>query len=390
VRDDGVTTPRIAIVHDWLDTWRGGENVLAEMIALYPDADVFALVDFLPEVFRARLRGKRARTSFLQHVPLARRYFRLLLPLFPRAIESLDVSRYDIVISSSHAVAKGARTTPRQLHICYCYTPMRYAWDLREQYLAASGHGRGLRGAVVRRALDRLQTWDRATSARVNRFIAISGYIRDRIRRCYDRDSAVIHPPVDVEFFTPASAPPSEAMRPYYMTASRWVPYKRIDLIVEAFGALTDRRLVVVGDGPYAPRVRAAAGTNIEFVGEVSRERLRDLLRGARAFLFAAEEDFGILPVEAAACGTPVIALGRGGALETVRGVGTPRPTGVFFAEQSANAIVDAVRRFEDLAEAIRSEDCRANALRFAGERFRAELAQFVDGAWNEFVAIRR
>jgi glycosyltransferase involved in cell wall biosynthesis len=390
VRDDSVTTPRIAIVHDWLDTWRGGENVLAEMIAVYPEADLFALVDFLPEGSRARLRGKRARTSFLQHLPFARRFFRLLLPVFPRAIESLDVSRYDIVISSSHAVAKGARTTPRQLHICYCYTPMRYAWDLREQYLAASGNGRGLRGAVVRHALDRLQTWDRATSARVNRFIAISGYIRDRIRRCYDRDSTVIHPPVDVEFFAPASAPHSEKVRPYYMTASRWVPYKRIDLIVEAFGALADRRLIVVGDGPEAQRVRAAAGTNVDFVGEVSRERLRDLLRSTRAFLFAAEEDFGILPVEAAACGTPVIALGRGGALETVRGLGTPRPTGVFFAEQSANAIVDAVRRYESQAEAIHAEDCRANALRFASERFRAELAQFVDGAWSEFVAVRR
>jgi glycosyltransferase involved in cell wall biosynthesis len=385
-----VTAPRIAIVHDWLDTWRGGENVLAEMVAMYPDADVFALVDFLPDGFRPRLRGKRARTSFLQHVPLARRFFRLLLPLFPRAIESLDVSRYDVVISSSHAVAKGARTTPRQLHICYCYTPMRYAWDLREQYLAGSRDGRGLRGAVVRHVLDRLQSWDRATSVRVNRFIAISAYIRDRIHRSYGRDATVIHPPVDVEFFIPADTPPGDKIHSYYMTASRWVPYKRIDLIVEAFDALADRRLVVVGDGPDARRVRAAAGTNVEFVGEVSRERLRDLLRGARAFIFAAEEDFGILPVEAAACGTPVIALGRGGALETVRGIGTPGPTGVFFAEQSASAIVEAVHRFEGQTEAIDSADCRANALRFSGHRFRSELAQFVDDAWNEFVAVRR
>jgi glycosyltransferase involved in cell wall biosynthesis len=385
-----VTAPRIAIVHDWLDTWRGGENALAEMIAVYPDADVFALVDFLPDDFRARLRGKQARTSFLQHVPLAPRFFRWLLPLFPRAIESLDVSRYDIVISSSHAVAKGARTTPRQLHICYCYTPMRYAWDLREQYLTASRHGRGLRGAVVRQVLDRLQSWDRATSARVNRFIAISGYIRDRIRRCYGRDATVIHPPVDIEFFVPAETPPTDKTNSYYMAASRWVPYKRIDLIVEAFNALADRRLVVAGDGPDARRVRRAAGTNVEFVGEVSRERLRDLLRGARAFLFAADEDFGILPVEAAACGTPVIALGRGGVLETVRGIGTPGPTGVFFSEQSASAIADAVRRFEGRADAIDPADCRANALRFSGERFRSELAQFVDGAWNEFVAVRR
>jgi glycosyltransferase involved in cell wall biosynthesis len=360
------------------------------MIALYPDADVFALVDFLPDDLRSRLRGKRVRTSFLQHVPLARRFFRLLLPLFPRAIESLDVSPYDIVISSSHAVAKGARTAPRQLHICYCYTPMRYAWDLREQYLAASRHGRGLRGAVVREVLDHLQSWDRAASARVNRFIAISGYIRDRIRKCYDRDATIIHPPVDVEFFVPRDTPSSEKTRSYYLTASRWVPYKRIDLIVEAFDALADRRLVVVGDGPDARRVRAAAGTNVEFVGDVSRERLRDLLQGARAFLFAAEEDFGILPVEAAACGTPVVALGRGGALETVRTIGTQGPTGVLFAEQSANAIVEAVRQFENQADAIDATDCRTNALRFSSARFRAELAQFVESAWNEFVVVRR
>ena len=385
-----MTEPRIAIVHDWLDTWRGGENVLAEMIAVYPDADVFALVDFLPDGLRTRLRGKRVRTSFLQHIPLARHFFRFLLPLFPRAIESLDVSPYDIVISSSHAVAKGARTAPRQLHICYCYTPMRYAWDMREHYLAASRHGRGLRGAVVRRVLDHLQSWDRAASARVNRFIAISGYIRDRIRRCYDRDAAIIHPPVDVEFFVPPGTPSSEKPRSYYLAASRWVPYKRIDLIVEAFAALADRRLVVVGDGPDARRVRAAAGTNVEFVGDVSRERLRDLLQGARAFLFAAEEDFGILPVEAAACGTPVIALGRGGALETVRAIDSPGPTGVFFTEQSANAIAEAVRRFENQADAIDATDCRANALRFSGAQFRAELAQFVESAWNEFVAVRR
>lgn len=385
-----MTEPRIAIVHDWLDTWRGGENVLAELIGEYPDADIFALVDFLPDSFRSRLRDKRVRTSFLQRVPLARRFFRLLLPLFPRAIESLDVSRYDIVISSSHAVAKGARTTPRQLHICYCYTPMRYAWDLREQYLAASHLGRGLRGAVAGHVLDRVQSWDRAASARVTRFIAISEYIRHRIRRCYGRDAAVIHPPVDVEFFVPADTPPTEEVRSYYVTASRWVPYKRVDLIVEAFHALADRRLIVVGDGPDARRVRAAAGTNVEFAGEVSRERLRDLLRGARAFLFAAEEDFGILPVEAAACGTPVIALERGGALETVRGIGVPRPTGVFFAEQAADAIADAVHRFEVLVVPIESGDCRANALRFSGERFRSELAQFVDDAWNDFVAVRR
>ena len=370
----------VAVVHDWLDTWRGGEQVLAEIVHLHPDADLFALVDFLPDAMRARLRGKRARTSFLQRLPGARRYFRFLLPLFPRAVESLDVSRYDLVISSSHAVAKGVRTTSGQVHICYCHTPMRYAWDLREQYLDQSGFGRGLKGAIVRRVLDYLQRWDRASCVRVSHFIANSAHIRERIAHCYGRDAVVIHPPVDVDFFTPAEDFAEPAERDYYVTASRWVPYKRVDLVVAAFRDLPDRRLIVAGDGPEASRVRAAAGPNAEFVGEVSRERLRALLRGARAFVFAAEEDFGMLSVEAQACGTPVIAYGRGGSLETVRGAGTDAATGMFFSAQTTRAIADAVRLFDTPLRAIRAADCQANAARFSSDRFRAEFSAFVDG----------
>jgi glycosyltransferase involved in cell wall biosynthesis len=369
----------VAIVHDWLDTWRGGENVLAEIVRLYPDAELFALVDFLPESQRARLRGKRARTSFLQRIPGASRYFRALLPLFPRAIESLDVSGYDLVISSSHAVAKGVRTAGGQVHVCYCHTPMRYAWDLREQYLGPRGLASGLRGALANRMLDNLRDWDRRTSARVTHFVANSRFVRDRIARCYGREAVVIYPPVDVEFFTPACDAPEPAARDYYVTASRWVPYKRVDLVVEAFRAFPERRLIVAGEGPEASRVRAARGPNVQMVGEVPRERLRELLRGARAFVFAAEEDFGILPVEAQACGTPVIALGRGGSLETVRAVGADAPTGMFFATQSAVAIGEAVRSFDAALPAIRASDCRANAMRFRAEQFREEFAAFVD-----------
>jgi len=371
----------VAIVHDWLDTWRGGENVLAEIVRLYPDASLFALVDFLPDAMRANLLGKRATTSFLQWLPGARRYFRALLPLFPRAIESLDVSAYGLVISSSHAVAKGARTTIGQVHICYCHTPMRYAWDLREQYLHPLGLTSGLRGALANRVLDRLRDWDRRASARVTHFVANSEFVRDRIGRCYGREAAVIHPPVDVGFFTPVEDAPEPAARDYYVTASRWVPYKRVDLVVAAFRELPDRRLVVAGAGPAAHHVRAAAGPNVEFVGEVPRERLRELLRGARAFVFAAEEDFGILPVEAQACGTPVIAYGRGGSLETVRADGTDAATGMFFSAQTAGAIVDAVRRSDTALSAIRAAACRANATRFSAERFRSEFAAFVDRA---------
>ncbi len=377
-----MTQTRIAVVHDWLDTWRGGENVLAEILHVYPEADLLSLVDFLPAAFRARLGGKRATTSFLQRMPAARRHFRMLLPLFPRAIESLDVRNYGLVLSSSHAVAKGVRTTKGQVHVCYCHTPMRYAWDMREQYLASLGPGSGVRRALAGRMLDRLQAWDRRTSDRVTHFVANSAFVRARIARCYGRDATVIYPPVDIRFFTPGEAVTAPVMRNYYVTASRWVPYKHMDVIVAAFAHLPEQRLIVVGDGPERRRVRDAAGRNVELAGEVPRERLRELLRGARAFLFAAEEDFGILPVEAQACGTPVIAYGRGGSLETVRGLGHGAATGMFFDRQQPDAVAEAVRAFDAVLPAIRPEDCRANAERFTVERFRAELSAFVDDAW--------
>jgi glycosyltransferase involved in cell wall biosynthesis len=385
-----VTAPRTALVHDWLDMWRGGENVLCELLRIYPHAELFSLVDFLPDALRPRLLGKRATTTFLQHLPGAQRYFRTLLPLFPRAIESLDVAGYELVISSSHAVAKGVRTSRSQLHVCYCHTPMRYAWDLREQYLDASGLSAGLRGTVVRHVLDRLREWDRRASARVNLFVANSTFIRDRIARCYGRDATVIFPPVDVDFFTPADGASAPATRGYYFAASRWVPYKRMDLIVSAFRELPDRRLIVAGDGTEARRIHAVKGPNIEFVGEIPRERLRELMRGARALVFAAEEDFGILPVETQACGTPVIAYGRGGARETVRGLDGERPTGLFFGVQSAAVIAAAVRQFEANGGGIDPADCRANAERFSAERFRTEFGEFVQRGWREFASRAR
>jgi len=284
---------------------------------------------------------------------------------------------------------------------------MRYAWDLRDQYLEQSGLGHGLKGILARHILDSLQRWDHATSARVTHFIANSGYIRQRIARCYDREATVIHPPVDVDFFQPDAyaRPPRE--REGYVTASRWVPYKRVDLIVAAFREMPERRLTVIGDGPDAARIRALAGDNVRFVGEVPREELRSRLREARAFLFAADEDFGMLPVEAQACGTPVIAYGHGGALETVRAVDDVRktpestghrvdrsfppdnignrrnagPTGAFFTEQTASAIAGAIRRFDGVIDEVSVVGCRANAERFAVPRFRQAFAEFVENA---------
>lgn len=382
---------KIAIVHDWLDAWRGGERVLAEICNVYESAEIFALVDFLSDADRSRLGGRRATTSFLQHLPLARRHFRNLLPLFPRAIESLDISGYDLVISSSHAVAKGVRTHRGQLHICYCYTPMRYAWDLRDQYLRQTGLDRGVRGWLVRWTLDRIRAWDRAASERVDHFIAISQHIASRIRRCYDRDSTVIHPPVATAapVLSRASLASEVDGGPTrdrsYVTVSQLVPYKRVDLIVEAFRRLPDRELVVIGEGPERARIEAIAGPNTRLLGRLpDRERDQWLVK-ARAFVFAADEDFGIAPLEAQACGTPVIALARGGALETIHGLDAPAPTGVLFAEQTADSIAAAVREFEAHRARIESAACIENAHRFEPQRFRRELRNFVDARWAEF-----
>jgi glycosyltransferase involved in cell wall biosynthesis len=366
--------PRVAVVHDWLDTWRGGENVLADVLALYPQATLYALVDFLDDAARARIGGRRARTSFLQRLPGARRRFRMLLPLFPRAIESLDVSGHDIVISISHAVAKGVRTHRGQVHLCYCLTPMRYAWDLRETYLASAGASRGVRRLLAGAVLDRLQRWDARSARRVDAFVAISGYIRDRIRRSYGCDAVVVYPAIDTEYFTPGTDARTDA----YLTASRWVPYKRLDLIVEAFRASPRRRLLVGGEGPELARVRRKAPANVEFLGELTREALRQRMRESRAFVFAAEEDFGITPLEAQACGTPVVAFARGGTVETINDGADADRSGVLFAEQSAEAIAEAIDRFERDAVPIASDACRNNALRFAPagfrERFTAEV----------------
>ena len=371
---------RIAIVHDWLDTWGGAELVLAELLALYPDADLFTLVDFMTPQDRARLRPRSIRTSFIQRLPFARTAFRRYLPLFPRAIESFDVSGYDLVISSSHAVAKGARTTPTQLHICYCYTPMRYAWDLRDQYLRQTGLDRGFKGRAVRRSLARLRSWDRGASKRVDCFVAISQTIAERIRRCYDRESVVIFPPV------PAPSIDTEGIRESaYVTVSRLVPYKRVDLIVDAFRLLPDRQLVVIGDGPEHARIEASAGPNVKLLGRAPDE-IRDRWLGtARAFVFAAEEDFGIAPLEAQTRGTPVIAYGRGGALETIRGLDAAAPTGVLFTEQTPGAIAGGVRAYEANAQRITPSACRENAARFSARRFRREFAALVTARQREF-----
>ena len=376
---------RIAIVHDWLDTWGGAENVLAAVLDLYPDGDLYAIVDFLTKADRARLGARRIRTSFIQHLPFARRHFRKYLPLMPRAVERFDLSGYDLIISSSHAAAKGVMTGPNQFHICLCYSPARYAWELERQYLGDAGLDRWPLVGLARRTMRRFREWDLRAAKRVDRFVAISDYIARRIERCYGRVAEVIYPPVDVARYSVAAAERS----PYYLTLSRLVPYKRVDLLVAAFADMPERRLVVAGDGPDMHAIAATAPANVRLLGRVTDAERDRLLATARAFVFAAEEDFGIAPLEAQACGTPVIAFCRGGAAETLRGLDAAAPTAVFFAEQTSAAIRDAVIRFEQSANRITASACRANAQRFDIAAFRQRFGDYVSTAFDEFRVAR-
>lgn len=365
---------KVAIVCDWLVTYAGAERVLEEMLRVFPEADVFSVVDFLPEGERAFLGGRRPRTTFLQSLPGARRHYRTLLPLMPLAVEQLDVTGYDLVLSSSHAVAKGVLTGPDQLHISYVHSPMRYAWDLTHAYLRESGMTHGPKSWLARAALHYLRLWDMRTANGVDGFLANSRFIARRIYKCYRRRAQVLYPPVAVDRF-----PFRREKDGYYLTASRLVPYKQVRLLAAAFSRMPERELVIIGDGPEMAGVRAAAGANVRVLGYQPDEVLARYLAGARAFVYAAEEDFGILPVEAQACGTPVIAYGRGGLRDTVRPPGAERPTGLFFEEQSTAAVCAAVDAFEHAGGGIRAEDCRANAERFRPEVFRAGLRSYVE-----------
>lgn len=361
---------KIAMVCDWLVTYAGAERVVTQLLQCFPEADLFAVIDFLEDdVRQSYFLGKKATTTFIQRLPKAKTHYRTYLPLMPLAIEQLDLSAYDLIISSSHAVAKGVITGPDQLHISYVHSPMRYAWDFQHQYLRESGLQSGLKSMMTRYLLHRLRLWDYASAARVDHFIVNSQYIKRRIQKVYRREATVINPPVDIEHFACCKEKEN-----FYLTASRFVPYKRIDLIVKAFAQMPDKRLVVVGDGPDEKKIKPLAHCNTELKGYLEKEALVTLMQQAKAFIFAAEEDFGIVPVEAQACGTPVIAYGRGGACETI----VAEKTGLFFEEQTVESVIEAVQRFESMPEKMKAEDCRANALRFSAERFRQEILEYM------------
>jgi len=367
---------RIAVVHDFLYTYGGAERVLEQILAVFPQAEVFSLFDFLPAAQRGFLGGRSVRTSFIQKLPLARRKHRLYLPLMPLAVEQLDVSAYDVVISSSYIVAKGVITRPGQLHICYCHSPVRFAWDLQGQYLSEAGIASGIKSALARVLLHYIRNYDVRSASGVDLFLTNSRFVSQRVEKYYRRRSTPIYPPIDIDHYNPAPFDAPAEHEDYFLTASRLVPYKRIDVVIRAFNRMPGHRLIVVGDGPELHRLQALAGPNVRLVGRVSGERLKGYLRRARAFVFAAEEDFGIAPVEAQACGTPVIAYGRGGALESV----VEGRTGLFFPEQTADSLISAVQRFE--AMEWDASLIRRNAERFSAERFRGEFRNFVESEW--------
>lgn len=371
---------KTAIVHEWLVKIGGSEKTLQSIAKLYP-SDLFTLVAApgIPE--QVGVNPDRVTTSLIQRLPRATRAYRSYLPFFPFAVEQFDVSPYELVISSTHAVAKGVLTRADQLHIAYCYSPIRYAWDLYHQYLKEANLERGIKATIAKWILHSIRQWDYSTRNRPDYYVGISHYIARRIEKIYGIPASVIYPPVDVDDFSL-----TESKDDFYLTASRLVPYKKLDLIVEAFQHLPHKKLIVIGDGPQWSKVKAKAGKNVELLGYQPFEVLKKTMQQARAFLFAAEEDFGIVSVEAQACGTPVIYFNRGGSTETNQA----GMTGIPFEEQSIGAIVEAIALFEKKEATFDPRELRKHAEKFSRARFEKEFKAYVSKRWEHFQATGR
>lgn len=369
---------KLAIVHEWLVNYAGSEKVVESFNNIWSDSDIYTLVDFLNEEQRRQiLKGRYARTSFIQHLPFARKKHRNYLPFFPKAIESFNLKKYDIILSSSHSVAKGVKTNEKQLHICYCHSPMRYAWDEADYYLQDANLTSGIKGKIAKSILRYLRNWDLKSADNVDYFIANSNHIAKKIKRIYNRDSDVIYPPVDTQKFSLVTA-----KEDYYLTASRLVPYKRIDLIVEAFTKMLDKKLIVIGSGPDKEKIKAKATPNVDIIGYQDFESLKEYMQKAKAFIFAAEEDFGIIVVEAMACGTPVIAGNFGGTAETV----IDKKTGILFSEQSVDSIVEAVNKFERSESTLNYAEIREHSEKFNREKFEHDIKNYVNTRYKDFI----
>lgn len=368
---------KTAIVHEWLVNYAGSERVVESFTNIWPEADVFTLVDFLnDEQRKIILNGKRSITSFIQHLPFAKNNHRKYLPLFPKAIESFDLSGYDLIISSSHSVAKGFKKHKNQLHICYCHSPMRYAWDEADRYLNEAKLNSGIKGKIAKSILTYLRKWDLNSAKGVDYFIANSKYISEKIKRIYNRNSDVIYPPVDVNNFSLTNN-----REDFYLTASRLVPYKQIDLIVKLFSEMPDKKLVVIGSGPEKEKIKSLANSNVQILGYQNFQSLKDYMQRAKAFIFVAEEDFGIIVVEAMACGTPVIAGNYGGTAESV----IDGKTGILFEKKDLKSLKDVVFRFESVAASFDNKLIREHSLNFDRKIFEQNIKGYVDDKIQTF-----
>ncbi|MBN2571335.1 MAG: glycosyltransferase family 4 protein [Ignavibacteriales bacterium] len=365
---------KVAIMHEWFVNYAGSEKVVESLNNIYTNADIFSIVDFLDKEDRQIiLKGKKVNTTSIQNYPFAKRSFRNYLSFFPQAIEQLDFTKYDLILSSSHAFAKGIITNADQLHICYCHTPMRYAWDLYHQYLHNVSF---LKKHIIKKVLHKIRMWDFINSSRVDYFIANSSHVAKRINKIYRRDAEVIHPPVDVDRF-----PCKTKKENYYLAASRFVPYKKMDVIIEAFNQMPDKKLVVIGDGQDYKKAKSIAKKNIELLGYVKHQDLYKYMKNAKAFVFAAEEDFGIVVVEAQACGTPVIAFGIGGVCDSV----VDKKTGLLFYEQTSDSIIEAILSFEKIEDKFHPEKISKHAQKFSRTNFERKIKRFIDQKIKEF-----
>ena len=368
---------KVAIVQEWLVTVGGSDKVVKAILDVFPDADIYTLVAKKEVCDELGIPWEKVHTSFIQKMPLGTKKHRAYLPLFPFAIEQFDLRGYDVIISSSHCVAKGILTKADQLHICYCHSPIRYCWDMYNEYLDESHLDKGFKSWLVRLMLHPIRQFDAIAGSRVDYYISNSDYVGQRIRKTYRRKAKTIHPNIDISNFELCND-----KQEYYLASSRLVAYKKIDTIIEAFNQMPDKKLVVIGGGPNLEAYRKLAKDNVTLMGYQPFDVLKDKMQHAKAFVFAADEDFGMIPIEAQSCGTPVIAYGHGGSLETVNG----GKTGLFFNEQTPEAIVEAVNKFETMgSQPFAPADCRQWAEGFSEERFKREIKEFVEEKYEEF-----
>ena len=368
---------KVAIVQEWLVTVGGSDKVVKAILDVFPDADIYTLVAKKEVCDELGIPWEKVHTSFIQKMPLGTKKHRAYLPLFPFAIEQFDLRGYDVVISSSHCVAKGVLTKADQLHICYCHSPIRYCWDMYNEYLEESHLDKGFKSWLVRLMLHPIRQFDAIAGSRVDYYISNSDYVGQRIRKTYRRKATTIHPNIDISNFELCND-----KQEYYLASSRLVAYKKIDTIIEAFNQMPDKKLVVIGGGPNLEAYRKLAKDNVTVMGYQPFDVLKDKMQHAKAFVFAADEDFGMIPIEAQSCGTPVIAYGHGGSLETVNG----GKTGLFFNEQTPEAIVEAVNKFESMgSQPFAPADCRQWAEGFSEERFKREIKEFVEEKYEDF-----